>query len=202
MATSLSSPEDIINDSLRRIGSKVRVGSLMDGSEASNLALDLYGQTRDTMLRDGDWMFAQREVAGQQLKVAPNYFDTPWTAAACPPIGWQVSYAYPGDCLKVRAVRPAPTVQPDMRPVSQLFAEVNDNGYSPPQRVVVANITGAVIVYSGRVVDPTTWSVDFTEALCAGLARRLAPALANLQTEQVEAQDEAVSTKLAAMENR
>jgi hypothetical protein len=200
MATSLSSPADVVNDALRRIGYKLRVGSLLDGSDASNLALDLYGQTRDTMMRDGDWQFAQREVTGTQLKAAPDYFDTPWDPATAPPIGWQFSYTYPADALRIKAVRPQPTFQPDMRPTAKLFDVVNDNGYTPPRRVVVANISSAVLVYVGRVTDPATWSVDFTEALCAGLARRLAPTLANLQVEQVEAQDEAVTTRMASLE--
>lgn len=200
MATSLSSPADIANDALRRIGYKLRVGRLDDGSEASGFILDIYGQTRDTMLRDGDWMFAQREVNGTQLKAAPNYFDTPWDPAAAPPIGWQYSFSYPDDALKIRAVRPQPGFPVEMEPVPTLFNVVNDNGYSPPRRVIVANIANPVIVYVGRVTAPDTWSVDFTEALCAALARRLAPSLANLNVEQVEAQDEAVSRQAATRE--
>lgn len=201
MTSSLNSPGDIVNDSLRRIGFKLRVSnSLYDGSEASSLALDIYGQTRDDTMRDGDWQFAQREVAGTQLKAAPNYFDTPWDPATAPPIGWQYSYAYPSDCLRIKAVRPQPGFQPDMRPTMNLFDAVNDNSYTPPRRVVVANIPNAVLVYVGRVTDPATWSVDYTEALCAALARRLAPSLANLQVEQVEVQDEAISTRMAEME--
>lgn len=200
MATSLSSPADILNDALRRIGYKLRVGNLYDGSDAANLALDLFGQTRDDTMRDGDWQFAQREVSGALLKTAPNYFDTSWNPTTAPPIGWQYSYTYPVDCLRIKAVRPQPTFQPDMRPTMNLFDAVNDNGYTPPRRVVVSNLANAVLVYVGRVTDPTTWSVDYTEALCAALARRLAPSLANLQVEQMEAQDEAVSTRMADME--
>jgi hypothetical protein len=200
MTTSLSDPADILNDALRRIGYKLRVGSLYDGSDAANLALDIYGQTRDTMMRDGDWMFAQREVSGTLLKAAPNYFDTPWNPATAPPIGWKFSYQYPADALRIRSIRPQPTFPVLMAPTPTLFNVVNDNGYTTPQRVIVANVPSAVIVYTGRVTDPTTWSVDFTEALCAGLSRRLAPSLANLQVEQVEAQDEAISSKMAALE--
>lgn len=200
MTTSLSSPADIVNDALRRIGYKLRVANLLDGSDASSLALDIFGQTRDDTMRDGDWQFAQREVSGALLKTAPNYFDTAWDPASAPPIGWQYSYTYPSDCLRIKAVRPQPTFQPDMRPTMNLFDAVNDNGYTPPRRVVVSNVANAVLVYVGRVTDPTTWSVDYTEALCAALARRLAPSLANLQVEQVEAQDEAISTRMADME--
>jgi len=202
MPTSLSSPADLVNDALRRIGYKLRVASLEDGSEASGLALDLYGQTRDTMLRDGDWMFAQREVNGTVLKTAPpgGYFDAPWDPTSAPPIGWQYSFSYPDDALKIRAVRPQPGFPVEMEPLPTLFNVVNDNGYNPPRRVIVANIANPVIVYVGRVTAPDTWSVDFTEALCAALARRLAPSLANLNVEQVEAQDEAVSRQAATRE--
>ena len=202
MVASLSSPADVVNDALRRIGYKLRVGRLDDGSEASGYALDIYGQTRDTMLRDGDWMFAQREVNGTVLKTAPagGYFDAPWDPVTYPPQPWGFCFEYPADCLKVRAVRPQPGFLIDMAPTPTLFNVVNDNGYTPARRVIVANTPTPVIIYAARVTDPAAWSVDFTEALCAALARRLAPSLANLQVEQVEAQDEGISRQMAVRE--
>jgi hypothetical protein len=113
---------------------------------------------------------------------------------------WKFSYQYPADCLKLRAVRPQPGFLIDMTPKPTLGMEVNDNGSTPSVRVIVANIESAVLVYTGQVTDPQAWPPDFTEALCAALARRLAPTLANLQVEQVEAQDEAITNRLAAVE--
>lgn len=203
MTSSLQTPSDLVNDALRRIGYRLRVGNLYDGSAAADVALDIYGQTRDTMLRDGNWLFAQREVNGTLLKSAPTggYFDAPWSPSTYPPMPWGYSFTYPEDCLKVRSVRPQPLFLVNMTPKPTLFNVVNDNGYTPARRVIVANIENPVIVYTGRVTNPSTWSVDFTEALCAGLARRFSATLANLNVEQVEAQDEAITTRAAMMEN-
>lgn len=202
MTTSLSSPADLINDSLRRIGYKLRVANLYDGSEAGSTALDIYGQTRDTLLRDGEWHFAQREVNGTLLKSAPADYFPPnaWDPATMPPMPWRFSYTYPADCLKVRSVRPQPLFAIDMTPKPTLWADVNDSGGATPVRVIVANVESPVIVYTGRVTNPVSWPVDFTEALCAALARRLAPQLANIQAVPLEAQDEAGATRAAAME--
>jgi hypothetical protein len=57
-----------------------------------------------------------------------------------------------------------------------------------------------VIVYTGRVTDPAMWQVDFTEAMCAALARRLAPQLASMQAVPLEAQDEAGALRSAGRE--
>lgn len=198
MPTSLSSPADVVNDALRRIGYKLRVGALDDGSEAGGYALDIYGQTRDTLLRDGEWHFAQKEIVGVLLKFAPADYFPPnqWDPSTMPPMPWRFSYQYPPDCLKLRSVRPQPLFAVDMIPKPTLGMEVNDNG----TRVIVANIENPILVYTGRVTDPVSWSVDFTEALCAALARRLAPNLANMNVVPIEAQDEQSSLRAAGAE--
>ncbi len=199
MASAITSPADVSNLALRRIGYKRRVADLFDGSDASNTILDLYSQTLDAILRDGDYGFAQRMVNATLLKSAPpgGYFDAPWDPATYPPMPWAYSFAIPSDYLKIRSVRPQPGFLLDMDPTPTLFNVVNDNGYTPPRRVIVANTQSPVIVYTAQVTDPTQWPVDFTESFAAALARRLAPSLADLKAEQMEAQDEVVSTAMA-----
>jgi len=87
MAAVITSVADVVNLSLRNIGYKLRVGHLYDGSDAANQCLDIYGQTRDDALRDGDWHFCERTVSlGDPLKSAPsNYFDAAWNPADSPP---------------------------------------------------------------------------------------------------------------------
>lgn len=202
MAASLSSPADVVNDALRRIGYRLRVANLFDGSEASGFALDIYGQTRDTMMRGGDWRFCERNVNAVLLKAAPagGYFPpNAWDPATYPPPPWLFTYEYPDDCLRVRQMKAQPEFAVNPSPQPTLWAELNDNGATPPVRVVACNTADAIMVYAGRVTDPAEWPVDFTEALCAGLARRLAPSLANLDVVRLEAQDEATSTGMAQM---
>lgn len=201
MAAVINSPADVANLALKRLGYRLKVASLYDGSNASNHLLDIYGQTRDDMLRNGEWGFAQRMIVGTVLKFGPtNYFDTPWDPATMPPMRWRFEYAYPDDCLKVRSVRPQPGFLVDMTPLPQLFRVVNDNGFTPSRRVIVCNVEAAIIVYSAQVTDPAQWDVSFVDALAAGLARRVAPVLANLNLVQVEARDEAVSVAQAKLE--
>ena len=199
MAASVQSPADVVNLAARRIGYKLRVGSLYDGSALAMAALDIYAQTRDETLRGFDWGFAERNVAGTLLKQAPPGGYNPATgwSSAYPPLPYFFEYAYPGDCLKVRSVRPTPILIPNFDPRPNLVREYNDSSLNPPQKVILCNVPQAIIVYTGQVTDMTTWEADFVEALAAALGRRLAPGLLNAEAAKSAAQDEAASTALA-----
>lgn len=201
MTVSLQSPEDVVNAALSRIGWKRRVGSLYDGSEASKVALDIYGQTRDEQLRLFDWGFAERDLTLTLLKTAPvgGYVPPVVWSSAYPILPWIFEYGYPADCLKLRALRGTPIFIPEFDPKPVEFRIANDNSLMPPAKVVLSNLSNAIMVYTGRVTDPTTWEPDFTESLIAALGRRLAPSLANLDAEKIEAQDEAAETISAEM---
>lgn len=203
--TSIQTPADVANNALTRLGFKLRVGSLLDGSDHARDILDVYGQTRDQLLTDFDYDFAQRTMALTLLKSAPPTGYTvlnPWNPVTNPPLGWRFEYAYPDSALKVRNLkaRTAHAVNPDPRPHN--FTEYNDNNYSPPQRTILSNLTGAICVYTGRITDPTTWDVKFAEALCAALARRIGPSLVSLDATKMEAMDEQVETAQSQMEGR
>lgn len=201
---SLRTAADVVNVSLTRIGRKDAIGSLYDGSEASQLALTLYGQTRDQMLRDNDWDFAMRNMALTLLKFAPvgGYIPgiNPWDPATNPPIPWFFSYGYPDDCIKVRSIKPTPIFIPNFDPQINTFQIDNDNSYTPARRVILTDVENALMVYTGRVTDPATWAPDFAEALTNELGLRLAPALVGLEQAQAEAAQGAVKTNVAAME--
>ena len=202
MSASVASPADVVNLALRRIGYRLRVGSLYDGSEASKKALDIYGQTRDALIREGDWGFAERNAPLTLLKSAPRGGYTPpltWTSAY-PPLGYLFEYAYPADCLRVRAVKGTAIFTPNFDPQPNVFAVANDNSLAPPAKVVLCNVAGAIAVYSGQVTDPATWEADFVEALAAGLARRLAASLASADFVKLEGGDEQTEAMIAAGE--
>ena len=201
MTTAISSPAAIVNLSLARIGFKGRIGSLYDGSTAAKKALDLYSQTRDELIRDGNWEFAERIVAGTLVKQAPpSYITTPWSAAANPDLPWLFSYAYPSDCLKVRSVRQTPMFVPNFDPQHNVFSLGNDTGSNPAVRVILCNVANALITYAGQVTDPTSWDSEFTEALASALGRRLAPALVGLDATKLEISDEQAERELAAQD--
>jgi hypothetical protein len=197
MASSFAaqSPADIVNQALARIGYKLRVGSLFDGSLAAKKALDIYAQTRDALLRDGDWPFAERNVAGTLLKSAPIQASggaayippAGWNPAQNPPLPWLYEYAWGSDFLKVRAVKPTPIFVPNFNPQPNIFQVLNDNAFAPPQRVICCNVPNAIIDYVGQITDPTTMPSDFISTLADALGEGLSPLLANLDVMKIKA---------------
>ena len=200
--TSVTNPADVVNEALTRIGYKGRfVGNLYDGSTAAKIALQIYGQTRDTMQRDNDYGFCERNISLTLLKQAPaaGYFPpNVWSGATNPPPPWMFEYGYPSDCLKVRSVKPVPLFVSNFDPRPNVFAVENDNYFTPAQKVILCDVPSAMAVYTGRVTDPTTWEADFAEAFIDALGRRLAPTLANLDAAKFEAAIEGIETKVAA----
>lgn len=189
MASIVNSPADIVNLALVRIGVKWLIGSIYDGSEPAQLAIAIYSQTRDEMLRKIQPGFAQREVALALLKSAPtDGYLNGWTTDF-PQLPWQFEYAYPDDMLALGSVRPTPIFIPNYDPQPNSTAIANDNSLTPPAKVILTDVAGAIATYTAQVTDPTLWEASFIEALAAELARRLAPALAGMDAAKMEAQD-------------
>ncbi len=203
MVASVSSPADVCNIALTRMGFKDLVGSLYDGSEASKKFLTLYAQTRDELLRNDeyDWGFAERNVTLNLLKSAPatGYFPpNTWNPAANPAPGWLFSYSYPDDCLKVRAVKSVPLFGINFDPQPQVFSVDNDNAFMPAQRVILCNVPNAVLVYTGQVTNPTTWDVGFVAALATKLERYVAAGLVGPEGVKMAVADEAQALGVAS----
>ena len=176
-------PEDVINQSLQQIGYGRRVGDVYEGTRASLLALDLYSQSRDEILRVEDWAFARRSNSLALLKAAgsPPYGGGAWSTAY-PIVPYLYEYIYPADCIYLRNVRATPSPYPDFNPQPVLFAvgsdpaELNVNGN--PMRVVLANIPNAIAVYTAQIIDTTTWEPLFTKSVVDDLAKKFTVALA------------------------
>ena len=182
MASSVTSPEDIVNMAIGKLGYPRRIGNLFEGSPASKLALDLYSQSRDEALRMKDWGFAKRTVTLTQLKSAPTggYGTTPWSSTY-PILPWQFEYSYPSDCIRVLYVQSTPAALPNLDPLPLHFDVGNDNAYSPPQRVILANAPNLVLTYTAQITDMTTWDTLFVNVLVDKLAKAFTVALANMQ---------------------
>lgn len=193
MPLSLASPEDIANNALVRIGYKLRIGSIYDGSEASKKILDIYAQTRDALLRSDDWGFAERNVPLSLLKTAPpgGYVSIIWSDAY-PILPWRYEYAYPDDTLEVRSIRSSPVLIPNFDPKPNVWRIANASN----RRVILSNVVNAILIYTGQVTDPLQWEPLFTETLCASLGRRLAPVLSSLDVAKLEAGDEVAAATI------
>ena len=163
-------------------GIRRRIGDIYEGSEASIVALEKYGQTRDELLRMQDWSFSRRTVSLTLLKGPPpggGYSQIqPWTTLYPLP-GFLYEYSYPSDCLDVRAIMVPPGLMPDGDPVPQLFRIDNDPvpnvvdnvASGPPAKVILCNASYALAVYRAQITDMTTWEPLFTKTLVANLAK-------------------------------
>lgn len=194
MSAVITSPVMIVNAALKSLGVEQRIGNLYDGSKAAKAALDIYGQTRDEELRVGNWLFARRDVSLTLLKSSPagGYTAVTWNPQQYPPLPWKYSYAYPSDCLKVRAVRPTQVFVNEYDPKPIPFGTPNDpyTGTAPDYvaaKVIVCNVAHAILTYTGQVTDPALWDVGFVDALIERLAKKLTPVLGSMQAESVEA---------------
>jgi hypothetical protein len=204
-SAALQSPADLCNLALVRMGYKLRIGSLFDGSTAAKKFLDVYSQTRDELLEVGDYDFSERTLALTLLKSAPQggYFPpVNWDPTTNPPFGFAYEYAFPGDAIKIRSVKPPALFLINADPQPHSFKLANDGGYNPPQRVVLCNVGNAVATYTAQVTDPVTWNVTFCEALAAALERRTAAALIGIEAAKMAASDEQVETSLAQTDER
>jgi hypothetical protein len=200
MAAVLSTAADIVNDALVRIGYKKLVGELQDGSEAAQLALAIYGQTRDELLRGGDWGFAQGDVTLTLLKSAPPGGYVPgysnWSSQY-PPLPWLFEYAYNDDMIQVRSIRPQSIFVPNFDPQPHTFNIANDSSYTPAKKVILTNVQDAICTYTRQVIDPTTWEPDFAEAFAEELGERLAAGLVGTDAAKLEAAEAQVGLSTA-----
>lgn len=204
MPASLQNPADVVNAALVRIGHSGSIGNLYEGSDAAIRALQIYSQTRDELLREGDWGFAERSMLLTLLKSAPagGYIPgvTPWDPALYPPLSWLFSYSYPADCMKIRAIKGTPLFVPNFDPQPNVFNVANDTTTIPFGKIILCNVADAVMVYTGQVTNPLTWEPDFAEALIASLARRLSISLApSPEIAKLEATDEVATIAQAEM---
>lgn len=173
------SVESICNVALRRIGWPTPIAWAYEGSQAARVAIEIYGQCRDDLLRSSDWDFARQQQALLLLKTAPvgGYGFTPWTSAF-PEVNWQYSYSYPTSCLEVRAVRPTPALLSQFDPSPNVFALSYDNTLAVPGPVILTNLVNAQAVFTAQVTDPDQWTAGFSNALYDKLALRFQQALA------------------------
>lgn len=203
MASIIQNPADLVNLSMIKLGRNERIGSLYEGSKWAKAALSIYGQTRDALLRAGDYGFAERNVNATLLKQAPPGGYTPanpWNGANNPPPPWVFEYTYPADMLKLRAVKPIPVFVMNFDPQPNVFAIENDNFFMPSQKVILCNVPNAQLVYTAQVTDPAVWEVDFVDLFADTLARGMALAVANMETAKFVAAEEGQAAQTAMSE--
>jgi hypothetical protein len=169
--------EGIVNQALVEIGYPERIASIHEGSKASVAALEIYGQTRDELIRSQHWPFSVRRLPlGAPIKGPPppgGYTAVDSWNQTFPPPGWLYEYAYPADVLEITAIVPSPQFWPIRDPKPAVFNIANGD----LAKVVLCNITPAIAVCRARVIDPGSWEPLFIKTLTEALGKKLAPRL-------------------------
>lgn len=183
MATTV---EQLCNQALLAAGlAHRRIDDIFEGTPEAKVALELFGQARDELQRAKDWSFNRRTLPLTLLKGPPppgGYSALqPWSNVYPFP-GFLFEYAYPSDCLILKAVIWPPDVQPDLDPLPAVYRVDNDEAPNvsgtppvasgPQAKVILTNVNQAVGVYRAQVTDPTLWEPDFTMTLVADLGRK------------------------------
>ena len=112
MASIITNPADLVNLAMIKLGRNERVGSLYEGSKWAKAALSIYGQTRDALLRAGDYGFAERGRVHLHLTHRPSSYY--------PQDGIAVAYLAVQDADALYAAWSQPGVGGDTQPPADM----------------------------------------------------------------------------------
>lgn len=161
MVASVTSPADVLNLTLSRLGYKRRVGDLYEGSDAARLALTIYAQARDSVLRSSDWGFAEAFAAAV-------------ASGSSAPAPWSLEFRYPVDCLRVRDLFDASYLTDKNNPLPVLWTIGNNAALA---RVIWTNSVTPTICYTRQVTNPASWDPLFVNLVALELGKQLTASL-------------------------
>ena len=172
--------ESIVNQALDQIGYARHVGNIMEGSQAARVALDLWGQTRDSLLASMEPDWARKDAKLSVLKSAPNivgptaqYDLIPWSDIY-PPLPWLYEYSTPTDLVKPLQIKPSQAFIPVWRPRAQPYRYIID----ATAGTCLSNTPDAILTYIYQVLDPDLWHEDFRDGIIQMLAQKMQAAFA------------------------
>jgi hypothetical protein len=202
-----TSPIIISNRSLAQAGTRVQISNFNEGSvEAINCNL-LYQPTFEALGRSAHWnCLASPATPLTLLKAAQGTPENQTgTTLPIPPQPWLYEYLLPSDCLMVRYLQPIYTQPAGQVPLFPTPSSVPRNVYvrreinftvatdldaqGNRQKVILTNLSQALIVYTVNEPNPEFWDSQFQAAYVASLAAFLIPplnlnmALLNMQTK-------------------
>lgn len=179
----MNSNEAVVNAALDAIGYKRHISSMFDGTPAARAALNVYSQTRQTLLAQTKPDWSRHDAVLVLLKSAPTngYVDTNWDPATNPPFPWLFEYANPADNLLPLQIKPRDYVTlPVWRPRYITFREALDNTGSS---VILTNQPNAIMTYISDVINPAKWHDPFTTMMIQALAQQLSSLVGAPQKE-------------------
>ncbi len=184
----MSSPVSVIricNMALSRIGSSQIITSLSDDTDAAIQCNVWYEQTRDALLRDFPWPWAQAFAVLNQVSTTGQRANAQWL----------YSHRYPTDALTIRKISitiPPITTLPPPTPVTTYSAYPNYNlredgdplpipytiGHDVDGRLIYSDYTNLTAWYTQAVTDPVQFSPDFASLLSWRLATEISYSIA------------------------
>ncbi len=187
-------PVDVVNRALDECGIE-EIGDLEEGSPASNAATRIYVPTLRQLLSAAHWNFARKQNTLTLLADASAIY-TSNTDVLSP---WSYMYEWPVDCVHARFVpytdgnvdtdgnliagsnllswaSPSPFLVASANRVNDPAGNWGDiEGHDPDQtRVILSNVIGASLVYTGMMQYPDAWDPLFEQGMVAILSARLA----------------------------
>lgn len=175
----MASEVSICNLALSNIG-KDSIQALSDAGAEARACRQFYTHVRDLVLQEYPWRFAGRTQSLAQIANDKRG-------------AWRYAYSRPGDCLKVRWLRPQYS---DLEPMTQ--ADEIAVPYDIEENTIYCNETPAFLRYTFKLTDPTKFPPLFVEALSWHLAVRLAMPLTRDEKVRADAYQLARQTSGAA----
>jgi hypothetical protein len=169
-----TSVEQLVNMALDTIGFSEYVEDINEGTKQARVALDLYAQTRDGLLREFIWGFAEKIAAAT-------------TTGHAAPFPWTTEYTYPANCLLLRNLFDPGYVANTNNPLPNLWT-IGSSVAGP--KVIWCQTAGATLVYTAQVVDMTQWEPLFVETFVMRLGKRIALGLEKPEFLQVAGAEE------------
>lgn len=189
----MASDVDIVNLALGRIGHKQRLSSLTDSGVVAAHARNIYTQTRDSLIEQYDWPWAERVEA-----LAPNGEVVP---------GWDYVYAYPLECLSLKFVCDEAGARAWARQSRTRTGFVTSDPFrlfdTDSGKSIATDLQNAYAVFARRITDATRFSPLFVSALAWAMAPDLGLLLqVDAKTLQMALQMAAISRTDAAAASR
>ena len=148
----MASEVEICNVALGRLGIDQFIEALDSSSSRSRACLNFYAPSRDAVLEEIDWSFAESEIALATLSTTRN--------------GWAYQYRYPSDCLRARYVTDESGIRNNTTYAATPFKLGNDD----TGKTILTDLESAYLIYTKQIINPNVFSALFRSALSWRLA--------------------------------
>jgi hypothetical protein len=141
------------NIALSHIGSSERITALTDDTKEARILNLMYDFSRQFVLQDFEWGFAERRALLSLLSVEVTGFD--------------YAYQYPNGCLKAREIYQS---VPEEKPIDYLIMAQD----TEDSTMIVTNEQNATLIYTADITNVNMFSAAFNVALSYQIAANIA----------------------------